>query len=150
MLIQQFTESVLRRRQINQFKTFFLKRNWLQNNYSNTVSLGRFGKKIIMTMRCYKTIYVYILCMYVQTHIFIISKYEVKDAQVLYYITESISVRLGKWRRRPIFCNKYRHFPFFVLISSNRVFFLRNFQFEWPCIIFISNQKDDYHFLNNK
>lgn len=122
MLIQQFTESVLRRRQINQFKTFFLKRNWLQNNYSNTVSLGRFGKKIIMTMRCYKTIYVYILCMYVQTHIFIISKYEVKDAQVLYYITESISVRLGKWRR-PIFCNKYRHFPFFVLISSNRVFF---------------------------
>lgn len=150
MLIQQFTESVLRRRQINQFKTFFLKRNWLQNNYSNTVSLGRFGKKIIMTMRCYKTIYVYILCMYVQTHIFIISKYEVKDAQVLYYITESISVRLGKWRRRPIFCNKYRHFPFFVLISSNRVFFLRNFQFEWPCIIFISNQKVDYHFLNNK
>lgn len=41
--------------------------------------------------------------MYVQTHIFIISKYEVKDAQVLYYITESRSVRLGKWRRRPIF-----------------------------------------------
>lgn len=149
MLIQQFTESVLHRRQINQFKTFFLKRNWLQNNYSNTVSLGRFGKKIIMTMRCYKTIYVYILCMYVQTHIFIISKYEVKDAQVLYYITESRSVRLGKWRRRPIFAINIDIFRFLFLFHQTGFFFW-NFQFEWPCIIFISNQKVDYHFLNNK
>lgn len=65
--------------------------------------------------------------MYVQTHIFIISKYEVKDAQVLYYITESISVRLGKWRRRPIFAINIDIFRFFVLISSNRVFFLEIF-----------------------
>lgn len=65
--------------------------------------------------------------MYVQTHIFIISKYEVKDAEVLYYITESISVRLGKWRRRPIFAINIDIFRFFVLISSNRVFFLEIF-----------------------
>lgn len=65
--------------------------------------------------------------MYVQTHIFIISKYEVKDAQVLYYITESISVRLGKWRRRPIFAINIDIFRFFVLISSNRFFFLEIF-----------------------
>lgn len=104
-------------------KLFFLKRNWLQNNYSNTVSLGRFGKKIIMTMRCYKTIYVYILCMYVQTHIFIISKYEVKDAQVLYYITESISVRLGKWRRRPIFAINIDIFRFLFLFHQTGFFF---------------------------
>lgn len=65
--------------------------------------------------------------MYVQTHIFIISKYEVKDAQVLYYITESRSVRLGKWRRRPIFAINIDIFRFFVLISSNRFFFLEIF-----------------------
>lgn len=64
--------------------------------------------------------------MYVQTHIFIISKYEVKDAQVLYYITESISVRLGKWRR-PIFCNKYKTFSVFCSYFIKPGFFFEIF-----------------------
>lgn len=61
--------------------------------------------------------------MYVQTHIFIISKYEVKDAHVLYYITESISVRLGKWRRRPIFAINIDTFRFLFLFHQTGFFF---------------------------
>lgn len=53
----------------------------------------------------------YILYMQVHTHIFIISKYEVKHThEVLYYITESMSVRQENEKNN--FCYKCGRFPF--------------------------------------
>lgn len=52
------------------------------------------SEKNVMTMSCLKlSTCMYILYMHVHTHIFIISKYEVKNTQVLHYKTESMSVR---------------------------------------------------------
>lgn len=49
--------------------------------------------------------------MQVHTHIFIISKYEVKHThEVLYYITESMSVR--QENEKNSFCYKCGRFPF--------------------------------------
>lgn len=122
-----FTESVLRRKQFNEMKTFFFFKNGTDYKSNIQIPSNWVGsEKIIMTMRCHKTIYVCILYMYVHTHIFIISKYVVKDTQVFYYITESMSVRPGKWRRT-IFALNVDVFRLVFFFIKSGVGFFRNF-----------------------
>lgn len=65
----------------------------------------------------------YILYMQVQTQIFIIGKYEVKHTQVLYYITESMSVRQENEKNN--FCYKCGRFPFGGFLHEIGFFLLK-------------------------